>query len=535
MDLIQGKLLAVYVLATVLAGIAAWVLSRRYRQTIVRLMRAPQGQPAARTDAVATAVGVAQATAELPSWLAPTVPTLDAWRRAEWRLIAVLAGLSLAMAATRGALVQVLWVDGAWSWPRWALFTAIFAWPILPAVAALQRWSRLQFVGSLLAWFAVAFVLAMLRSEATQQARTVLLWLALEIGPPALAFVLLTLKPTRAAAPWLWPPLALLVCAALLGLDGLGWIAQHHLDWFSVLPEWVEVWWIFAAFALTAIAFAWWPVMRFARWLALAYARRRISDLMIVFSAAWALNLGWDALSSGPLVLLPLVWIALALALLRQRAPARPAPAPTLLVLRVFKQDANVAALFDDVVERWRSVGNTVLIAGTDLVDHTLDAADLFDFIDGRLAARFVQRAADVPQRMAAFEWLPDAEGRWRVNECYCHDHGWQVALAALVQRADLVLMDLRGFQAHNAGCRFELGVLARASHLTRVVVLTDDHTDLSIARADAAGAPPGRFAWIDLGASTPSRRRLAQRVRAALAGTTRRAARVTRLRERPS
>ena len=535
MDQIQGKLLAVYVLATVLAGIAAWVLSRRYRQTIVRLMRAPQGLPAARTDAVATAVGVAQATAELPSWLAPTVPTLQAWRRAEWRLIGLLAGLSLAMATTRGALVQVLWVDGPWSWPRWALFTAIFAWPILPAVAALQRWSRPRFIAALLAWFAAAFVLAMLRSEQGQQARTVLLWLALEIGPPALAFVLLTLKPTRAAAPWLWPPLALLAFAALLGIEALVWVVTHRLAWLALLPDWIEPWWLFAAFALAAVALAWWPVMRFARWLAGAYARRRVSDLMIVFTAAWAFNLGWDALSSGPLVLLPLAWIPLALAWLRQRAPATAAPVPTLLVLRVFKRDAHVAALFDDVVERWRTVGNTVLIAGTDLVDHTLDAADLFDFLDGRLAARFVQRAADVPQRLAAFEWQADAEGRHRVNECYCHDHGWQVALAALVQRADLVLMDLRGFQAHNAGCRFELGVLARASHLTRVAVLTDDHTDLAIARADAAGAPPGRFAWIDLGTSAPSRRRLAQRVRAALAGATRRAARVARLSERPS
>ena len=111
--------------------------------------------------------------------------------------------------------------------------------------------------------------------------------------------------------------------------------------------------------------------------LARAYANHRLSDLMVVFTAAWVLNLAWDALSSGPWMLLPLAWIPLVLALLRRRAPARAAPAPTLLVLRVFKQDANVSALFDDVVERWRSVGNTVLIAGTDLVERTVRAFDM--------------------------------------------------------------------------------------------------------------------------------------------------------------
>jgi hypothetical protein len=91
-----------------------------------------------------------------------------------------------------------------------------------------------------------------------------------------------------------------------------------------------------------------------------------------------------------------------------------------------------------------------------------------------------------------------DAEGRYRVNECYCHDSTWRDALAALVRRSDVALMDLRSFQAHNEGCRHELSVLARASRLARVVVLTDGHTDRAEAQAATAGAPPGRFVWLD-------------------------------------
>ena len=92
----------------------------------------------------------------------------------------------------------------------------------------------------------------------------------------------------------------------------------------------------------------------------------------------------------------------------------------------------------------------------------------------------------------------PDAEGRHRINEVYCHDSTWQQALDALVAISDVVLMDLRSFKAHNRGCRHELGVLARAPRLARVVVLVDADTALPEARADAAGAPPGRFVWLD-------------------------------------
>jgi hypothetical protein len=516
----QARLVALYVLVTLLACLAAWALWRRYRETLARLTLVPLGRGAARADALTTAVGVAQATAELPTWLAPTVPTLQSWRREEWRLISLFAGLSLLMAGTHAVLVQALALEVPWSGSRWALLTAVFAWPVLAAVAELQRWSRPQLSGALLGWFASAFVLAVMQPAEAQPARAVLLGLAIEIGPPALALMLLlTLPSTRAAGPWLWPPLALIAFTALFVFEGMARLSERWWDGRLAWLAGFDPSWFLVPLALCTAALAWWPLSRFARWLADAYARRRVSDLVIVFGAAWMLSLGWDALARGPIVLLPLLWLPLVMAVLEHRAPKRAPAAPTLLVLRVFRQDAEVSALFDDVIARWRTVGNTVLVAGTELSEQSVDAADLFDYFDGQLVARFVQQAPEVPQRLAAFEWRPDTEGRFRVNECYCHDHGWQVALAALVQRADLVLTDLRGFQPNDAGCRFELAVLARASHVTRVVVLTDDHTDVAVARADAARAPPRRFVWIDLGTSSPSRRQLARRVREALAG----------------
>ena len=72
--------------------------------------------------------------------------------------------------------------------------------------------------------------------------------------------------------------------------------------------------------------------------------------------------------------------------------------------------------------------------------------------------------------------------------------------LTALVRKADVVLMDLRGFKEKNAGCIHELGVLAHAPHLQRVVLLHDQDTERSVAEAAIAGAPAERFQWLDAG-----------------------------------
>jgi hypothetical protein len=196
---------------------------------------------------------------------------------------------------------------------------------------------------------------------------------------------------------------------------------------------------------------------------------------------------------------LPLLWIPLGGKLMQHGAtPASPSRPPTLLVLRVFQQDANVQNLFDRVIERWRLSGNTVLIAGTDLVDRTIDAEDIFTFIDGRLGERFIRTPADLARHIADFELQPDLEGRYRVNECYCHDNTWQQALDRLVGISDVVLMDLRNFKAKNAGCIHELGVLSSAQKIARVVILTNQATERDAAQAAVAAAPAERFVWLN-------------------------------------
>jgi hypothetical protein len=271
----------------------------------------------------------------------------------------------------------------------------------------------------------------------------------------------------------------------------LGW-----LPWYGVLVLFVLLPWMLAL----------WPARVLGRALGRAYSRKWFSDLLAMYTAVWAFALTDRALtvvtqaSAGAAAVamyLPLLWIPMVMWSAARWHPRSERP-PTLLVLRVFQQDAQARSLFDHVVERWRLSGNTVMIAGTDLADRTLDADDIFQFLDKKLAQRFIVSPADVVRRIDAFDMVADIDGRYRVNECYCHDTTWQDALQALVRYSDVVLMDLRGFQAHHAGCRYELATLAQASHKLRIVVLTDGRTDRTVAQEAIAAGRHERFTWIE-------------------------------------
>jgi hypothetical protein len=161
-------------------------------------------------------------------------------------------------------------------------------------------------------------------------------------------------------------------------------------------------------------------------------------------------------------------------------------------VLRTFRRPGPVGWLFDHVVQRWRLLGPVLLISAADLASRTLEPHELVDFLEGRLRRRYVADGAELSRQLAAVEARPDHDGRYRVSEFRCFDTTWKQALKALLARASVVLMDLRGFTAANAGCRHELERIAAASHLGGVVVLFDGTTDRALAGEILGGAGPG-------------------------------------------
>jgi hypothetical protein len=151
---------------------------------------------------------------------------------------------------------------------------------------------------------------------------------------------------------------------------------------------------------------------------------------------------------------------------------------PTLLVLRSFSIGRDGERLFDLIDRAWRRVGSIQLIAGLDLARRTVEPHEFLDFVSGKLARRFIDGPAAMDQRLRERDLRPDRDGRFRVNDFFCYDDTWKMVLSRLVHDSDVVLMDLRGFSAQNAGCIFELHELVRLVPLVRVVFIVDGRTD---------------------------------------------------------
>ncbi|WP_310493105.1 hypothetical protein [Dechloromonas sp.] len=497
--MLPGKLFFLLVVATLLALIGAWVVARSYRRSMQRLMKAPvaEAQAAGAPDRSPTPPTLARSA---------LFPTLDDNNEAHRRLLFSFIGLTLVIALTRTLLTQFI-ADGPITLKTVATLGAAYAWPVLPVLAVIGRWSRPRFVGAMLGWLVLAILLLSWRTNENISFAQVVGWMLFDTGLPLIVVTALCLGgATRAVGPWLAPLFVVLSGSSQLGLDLLAAMIEAKSPFIAWLASWMGATTAFTLFAVLPWLIAWWPARALGRWLARGYRERQISELFYLFTAVWTIALVGPALGAihdlggwAIVCFAPLLWIPLGAMLMKRfAAQAMIGNPPTLLVLRVFQQDANAQAIFDRVIERWRLSGNTVLIAGTDVADRTIDAEDIFTFLDGRLAERFVSHASDIETRLQQFEFQPDVEGRYRINECYCHDNTWQQALDRLVGISDVALMDLRNFKAKNAGCIHELGVLASAQKIARVVILTNQATERDAAQAAVAGAPADRFVWLD-------------------------------------
>jgi hypothetical protein len=528
MPINTGAILTALILGVVLAAIASWVVSGLYRRRMLVLMRqapapAAAAIPAAPPDAAARPV----VPADRPDVLLDSA----AQRAAMWRYTVAITGIGLLIGLTH-AVLALFFIYGKelLSPGRAITLGLVYAWPVALTWGLMRRWSWPRTWAAVAVYLLVVLVIVRLRSVETQPLADTVSWLAgLVLIPVAVTLLIGASGRIRAIAPYLLP-LFLLLAAGTVGVQL--WLVQGIDDpprWVLSLAAAIGAWPAIVAIGLLPWVVLAWPAWAAAKWLARAYRAKRFSDLWYLMAAYWAVVLMASALpslqGSGPVALvelLPWLWLPLGLLALRGWLAPR-VPPPTLLVLRVFQQDASVQALFDRVVERWRLVGNTVLIAGTDLLSRTLDPDDVFAFLNGRLAQRFIGSDAQLAERLRELDLQPDPDGRYRVNECYCFDSTWQQALAALMQRANVVLMDLRGFQSHNRGCRHELAVLAHSPHLQHVVLLADTRTDRDTAAAEVSGAPAGRFIWVD--AQRLDRRRV-QEIVAGLLGAAPRPAR---------
>lgn len=496
MEQASGAALSAIVIGVVLSAGVAALLVAAYRRRLLALM------------AGSASAGGHEVALEAPgAWptRAPVAPDAAAQRAAERRVGAVIALTGALVGLSQAVLALALvYPEGGLTPARAAVLGLVYAWPTVLTWGLWRRWSWARTWAAVGVYLLGVLAVVLWRSVVPQPLATAG-WLAgLVVLPVAVTALIGASGRLRAAAPYVLPFGLALAGASTLALGALAARVASPPAWMVAAVEAVGAW---PAIALVALApwlavlpLAWWG----ARALARAYAAQRFSDLTYQTAAWWAVVLVASALPAwegrgavGWVVAVPWVWVLVVPWLARGWVRPR-GPAPTLLVLRVFQRDAAVGALFDRVVERWRVHGPVVLIAGTDLLGRTLDPDDLFTFLDRRLAGRFLHDAGGVRDWVAALPAEPDPDGRYRVSEAHGTDASWRLVLAGLVARSDAVLMDLRGFEARHAGCRHELRVLAAAAGPLRVTVLVDAHTDRATAAADTAGAPAGRFVWLD-------------------------------------
>jgi hypothetical protein len=515
MNFLPLTLYLALILSVVISCVAAVVIARRYRRRMQELMtRSQAGAARAAVPDVAFEAAIGESSP-------PTRLTLADNRAAGIRLTMLLIALSL-LISTTGAYI---WMSISFEEPmrprQFAVVALLHTWPVIPALALLWRWTLKRLFGVLLLWCVFCFFIFLWR-QIEFRPMEALLGIAVELSLPLVLVSLVFLgNATRAVAPWLFVPVVALMWTSLMSVDVLMYFAGKETPWLMSILVWMmslfgtNAFWVsvVVAFVLPWLLL-WWPARMLGRALGRAYSRKWFSDLLVVFSGVWAISLADRALTSAgsaglesAWLVLPLLWIPLVMWVTRRWRPM-PAHPPTLLVLRVFQKDAQSQLLFDQVVERWRLSGNTLITAGTDLADRTLDADDIFQFLDGKLAERFVNEPADVARRISAFDMAPDIDGRFRVNECYCHDSTWELALQALVSRSDVVLMDLRGFQEKNRGCATELTTLATGARELRVVLLVDARTDRVAACKAIAPGREERFKWIEAGDLDRNKRR---------------------------
>ncbi|MEA5392467.1 hypothetical protein VB738_14485 [Cyanobium gracile UHCC 0139] len=485
----------------------------RYRAGVRRLMRlAPLPSEAIGVDSGDTPCAARRQPARVPPI------------RRERPLVLSLGALSLLVGFTSATLFLLVHF-GSLAPLRLLILSLVMATPGLVLQVQILRWPFPRQLLALGGWGLALLLLVRLSSAASGEEQAGLVVPQL-LGPLIVLGLLFGIPRLRAIAPFLLPPVVLLVLLAVLGQQLLAaLVAQGPGGVLGVLLALVGAWGTLLLFTVLPIAIALLPAHALTAALGRLYRAKAFSDLSYLFGASWFLILllqvlpGWNALAGGgdpldPRPLLPMLawlWIPLFFAggWRRSAAPAVTEP-PTLLVLRVFRRSGPVGWLFDHVVQRWRAVGPVLLISAADLASRTIEPDELVSFLEGRLRDRYILEAEDLHRQLAAIDASPDHDGRYRVTDFCCYASSWKQTLDALLDRASSVLMDLRGFQARNQGCLYELGRISQASHLSAVVLLTDDQTDRAAAehalqtRPDCppvqwVEAPRPRVAGVDL------------------------------------
>lgn len=431
-------------------------------------------------------------------------PNLDASIQSMRRLSMayVLAGLVHASLAT----AIMFWLNEL----DFRLFRAlavwtVFAWPVVAVLMMTATTTRRQQTLLVGAYFAFLLVLEIIAEAFHLRyqpgfGELFLLW-AIIMGPPTAVVVLLANRAWRSVGLTALFFSIAVMGAAQLGfmLIGCAFLTTKNTVLFASRN------YLLLAIMLACGTLAWLLLRRAAR----RYQAKLASDQMFTLDSWWLLVSALEVLFQMTASGVASVWfllafagykLALHLSLQRFVQTKEPGQPQSMLLLRVFGHTERARTLADQVGQTWRHAGPINMIGGTDLATALLEPDELMAFWSGKLRQGFVASSTDLEKRLENLDETRDPDGRYRINEFFCHDNTWRATVRALAQRSAVVLMDLRGFGKDNRGCEFELAMLLGEVPLARVVLLVDRTTrieDLKILLDSV---------WGKLPASSPNR-----------------------------
>lgn len=513
---LTGMLPAVLIGAAAMAFVVSVVLLKLYRRAVLRAMNERGSGPQSAAPTAATGAGPAAplsvASVDVRKLEYAGGGILREALTAPWHSALVFAGAGAAFAAIMTAAWLLATRDATLPAAKLLLLFWTYFWPgalSTNLVAGSTRAARRRVFA---AYFVVLLGImgwGLHRNPQMGWHELPLFWVITNGPPTILAYAFLA-RPIRAVGPLV---LAFMVLAGIGSQVALAWLGGGE----SRLRAAVEagsaiglgghgIFW--SVFALGFIGFGalGWIALK---WLGSRYRRKLLSDQSLTLDSVWLLFAVTHAIGlvfEGP------AWIASGLvafagyklAALAGNARLRARnnlPPRNLLVLRVFSLGKRSEQLFDALRAHWLRMGSISLIAGPDLVTTNVEPHEFLDFVSGKLSRQFVKDHADLEQRVAAMDRGPDPDGRYRVNEFFCHADTWQATMRRLAAGCDAVLMDLRSFSPSNQGCLYELGRLLDAVDLSRVVFVTDATTDARFLE-DAL-----QSLWQSIGADSPNRR----------------------------
>ena len=407
--------------------------------------------------------------------------SLDLSTRSKRRLSLVntLAGVTHASIAT---LIMFWLNDLELKAIRTLTVWVVFMWPVLMVWLMTLANTRLQQLLLASTYFGLLLLLEIVLE--TFQLRNqpafgelFLLW-SIIMGTPTTVTLLLANRAWRSLGLITLFISIVLMAAYLLGFQLLGCLVlttRMHLL-LQAMP------YLQISILIFCAVLSWFVVRRVAS----NYQSKRTSDQMLTLDSLWllvtALEVLFQMTASGLASLfflsafagykLVLHWGLKYTARQNQSNPQFP-----MLLLRVFGHTKRTRTLTDQVGQTWRHAGPINMIGGIDLATALLEPDELMAFWSGKLRQGFIASAMDLDKRLNNLDEKPDPDGRYRINEFFCHDNTWQMTVRELARRSKVVLMDLRGFGRQNRGCEFELGLLLNEVPLTKVTLLVDRTT----------------------------------------------------------